>query len=175
MDVLHDNQEIRNVKKLTPLEVSPVRGNLTTSHWIIRLPHKTRRQLVSAKAEAGAGREFLTGLKPRFKLWLSTKDIEGVFGDGKWRLLKAIDSKGSLNAASKTLRISYRKAWGDLKKAQQALNVALVEKRRGGNMGGQTALTDEGKKWVKAYARFRGDIEKAVEKAYKKHIKGLLK
>ena len=114
-------------------------------------------------------------LKARFKLWLSTKDIEGVFGDGKWRLLKAVQSTGSLSAASKSLRISYRKAWGDLKKAQEVLNLALVEKRRGGTMGGQTTLTSEGRKWVKAYTRFRGDIEKAVEKAYEKHIKELLK
>ena len=30
-------------------------------------------------------------LSPRFKLWLNTKNTEGVFGDGKWRLLKAIE------------------------------------------------------------------------------------
>jgi len=126
---LHDNWEVRNVKKL------------------------------------GA----------RFKLWLSTKNVEGLFGDGKWRLLKAVESTGSLSAASKSLRISYRKAWGDLKKAQEALNLTLVEKRRGGTMGGQTALTSQGRKWVKAYTRFHGDIEKAVEKAYEKHIKELLK
>ena len=61
-------------------------------------------------------------LRARFKLWLSTKDVEGVFGDGKWRLLKSIDAEGSLKAASESLRISYRKAWGDLKKAQDALD-----------------------------------------------------
>lgn len=114
-------------------------------------------------------------LRARFKLWLSTRDIEGVFGDGKWRLLKAIENTGSLTSASKLLRISYRKAWGDLKKAQEALNIALVKKRRGGILGGQTTLTDQGKKWVKAYMRFRDDTEKAVEKAYEKHIKVLLK
>jgi len=114
-------------------------------------------------------------LRARFKLWLSTRDIEGVFGDGKWRLLKAIENTGSLTSASKSLRISYRKAWGDLKKAQEALNIALVEKHRGGIHGGQTALTEQGKKWVNAYTRFRSDIEKAVEKAYKKHIQELLK
>lgn len=113
-------------------------------------------------------------LRVRFKLWLSTKNVEGVFGDGKWRLLRAIDSEGSLNAASKALRISYRKAWGDLKKAQEALNIALVEKQRGGILGGQTTLTDQGKKWVKAYMRFRDDTEKAVEKAYEKHIRKLV-
>jgi len=114
-------------------------------------------------------------LRARFKLWLSTKDVEGVFGDGKWRLLKSIDAEGSLKAASESLRISYRKAWGDLKKAQDALSIALVEKQRGGSMGGRTTVTSQGKKWVRAYARFRGDIEKAVEKAYERHIKELVK
>jgi len=112
-------------------------------------------------------------LRAKFKLWLSTRDIEGVFGDGKWRLLKAIESTGSLAKTSELLRISYRKAWGDLKKAQDALNVPLVEKHRGGIHGGQSALTEQGKKWVTAYTRFHGDIEKAVEKAYEKHIRKL--
>jgi molybdate transport system regulatory protein len=114
-------------------------------------------------------------LRTRFKLWLSSEDAEGVFGDGKWRLLKSIDTKGSLRAASQLLHISYRKAWGDLKKAQQCLNISLVEKHRGGIQGGRTALTKQGKKWVKAYTRFRNDIEKAVEKAYEKHIRELVK
>ena len=110
-------------------------------------------------------------LKAKFKLWLSTRDIEGVFGDGKWRLLKAIESTGSLAEASESLRISYRKAWGDLKKAQESLNEPLVEKHRGGIQGGQSALTEQGKKWLKAYTGFHSDIEKAVDKAYKKHIR----
>ena len=42
-------------------------------------------------------------------------------------------------------------------------------------MGGGTILTGEGEKWVKAYAKFRADVEKAVGKAYEKHIEGLLR
>ena len=114
-------------------------------------------------------------LRVRFKLWLSTKNVEGVFGDGKWRLLRIIDSEGSLNAASKALRISYRKAWGDLSKAEAYLNIALLEKHRGGRMGGATCLTKQGKEWVKAYTKFRSEIEKAAEKAYEKHIQELLR
>jgi molybdate transport system regulatory protein len=113
-------------------------------------------------------------LQAKFKLWLSSRDVEGVFGDGKSRLLKGIDAEGSLKSASEALSISYRKAWGDLKKAEDNLGVSLVEKQRGGKMGGRTALTEQGKKWLKAYTRFRGDIEKAVERAYEKHIKGLV-
>jgi molybdate transport system regulatory protein len=114
-------------------------------------------------------------LSARCKLWLNSKDVNGIFGDGKWRLLEAIGRTGSLSAASESLRISYRKAWGDLNKAQDALNTVLVEKQRGGSMGGRTILTGEGKKWVKAYAKFRADVEKAVGKAYEKRIEGLLR
>lgn len=119
--------------------------------------------------------EKMKKLTARFKLWINSKDAEGVFGDGKWRLLKAIEDKGSLKLASKTLGISYRKAWGDLKKAEESLNVSLVEKQRGGLVGGRTALTDRGKKWVKAYTNFHSDIEKAVDKAYEKNIRELVK
>jgi molybdate transport system regulatory protein len=113
-------------------------------------------------------------LRARFKFWLSSKDVEGVFGDGKWRLLEAIEVKGSLSAASRCLNISYRKAWGDLKKAEKYLHTTLLEKKRGGSLGGGAVLTAEGKKWVKAYRLFHQDIEIAVERAYTKHIKGLV-
>jgi len=112
---------------------------------------------------------------PDFKLWLSMADVQGVFGDGKWRLLKAIETEGSLKAASELVRISYRKAWGDLNKAERCLGVTLLQKQRGGAVGGRTNLTAQGKKWAEAYTRFRSDIEKAVEKAYKKHIEELIK
>lgn len=112
-------------------------------------------------------------LKARFKLWLDTKEDRGAFGDGKWRLLETIRSEGSLKASSERLGISYRKAWGDLKKAEASLKVSLIDKQRGGSIGGRTALTAQGKKLVDAYSRFRGDIEKAVVKAYNKHIRGL--
>ena len=121
------------------------------------------------------GGKTMANLKARFKLWLNTKEAKGAFGDGKWRLLKAIETGGSLRAASEMLNISYRKAWGDLQKAQKALNTALVEKRRGGSKGGETFLTGEGKKWLRAYTDFRSDIEKAVKKAGQRHFKGLVK
>jgi molybdate transport system regulatory protein len=114
-------------------------------------------------------------LRAKFKLWLSTETDEGVFGDGKWRLLEAVETEGSLSAASKTLSISYRKAWGDLKKAERCLGSTLLEKQRGGASGGRSNLTPGGKKWLKAYTKFRGDIKKAVEKAYQKHIRKLMK
>ncbi len=121
------------------------------------------------------GVRAVTGAAPKLKLWLSSPEAEGIFGDGKWRLLKAIEEEGSLKAAAETLRMSYRKAWGDLRKAEETLGVALTDKRRGGSVGGKTVLTVGGKKWLSAYSRFRSDIEKTVAKAYERHIEGLLR
>jgi len=113
-------------------------------------------------------------LQPRFKLWLSGRDVEGAFGDGKWRLLRAIESEGSLRGASQLLHISYRKAWGDLQKAQAALGLALVEKQRGGKSGGRTVLTAAGRKWLVAYGRFRAKIEKTIDKTFNKYFSEIL-
>jgi len=109
-------------------------------------------------------------VRPRFKLWLSSEEAKGVFGDGKWRLLKAIEHEGSLRAATEALGISYRKAWGDLRKAENALGVKLIERHRGGTEGGETHLTDAGKQWVAAYGRFRSKIEEVVTREFERQI-----
>lgn len=116
----------------------------------------------------------LSEIKPKCKLWLRDGTRQNAFGDGKWRLLKAIDRTGSLKAATELLGISYRKAWGDLKDAQTLLGADLIEKHRGGKAGGTTRLTPLGKQWLDAYANFRTDIDTAMFAAYDKHIKELI-
>lgn len=107
-------------------------------------------------------------LTPRFKLWLNSRDDEGVFGDGKCRLLEHLEAGTSLRAASAALHISYRKAWGDLQKAQRALGVALIEQHRGGRQGGRTVLTEHGRRWLRAYGRFRRAVETAVQTSFER-------
>jgi molybdate transport system regulatory protein len=113
-------------------------------------------------------------LIPRMKLWLSSPDDEGVFGDGKWRLLRAIERESSLKAAAESLNISYRKAWGDLKKAEESLGLKFIDKHRGGDHGGETILTEEGRRWLSAYSLFRTELHNALETIYRNHIAALL-
>jgi molybdate transport system regulatory protein len=124
-------------------------------------------------AEAQAMRKQNTFLKPKMKLWFSTRNAEGVFGDGKWRILKAIERMGSLKAAAASFGMSLRTAWGDIQKAEKHLGVVLVTRQRGGKRGGGTVLTPEGKRWIAAYARFRAEMEKTAEGAFRKHISPL--
>ena len=98
-------------------------------------------------------------LTPKMKLWLSADDSQGVFGVGKFRLLKTIEEEGSLSAAADKLKISYRKAWGSLKKSEESLGVKLIDKIRGGAGGGQTSITPMGKKADRSLRRIQLDYE----------------
>lgn len=111
---------------------------------------------------------------PQIKLWLSSDEAEGVFGDGKWRLLAEIGREGSLSAAAASLGMSYRKAWGDVRKAERCLGLRLIAAHRGGRDGGKTDLTECGDRWVGAYARFRSEVAGAVKEAFARHVAHLL-
>jgi molybdate transport system regulatory protein len=93
-------------------------------------------------------------IKLKYKIWLETQDNEGVLGDGKILLMKAINETGSLNSAMQKLGLSYRKTWDNLVKIEETLGFKIVEKQRGGAAGGKTGLTKEGKAIVDAFDRF---------------------
>ncbi|MEE4112227.1 MAG: ModE family transcriptional regulator, partial [Desulfobacteraceae bacterium] len=51
----------------------------------------------------------------RSKLWIEDAQGNVVFGLGRYRILDAIDRLGSLQAAAKDLRMSYRAVWCRIK------------------------------------------------------------
>ncbi|MBE9468803.1 MAG: LysR family transcriptional regulator [Bacteroidetes bacterium] len=104
----------------------------------------------------------------KYKIWLVSREEENILGDGKVNLLKEIDKQGSLQSAVNTIGISYRKAWGNLKKAEEILGFSLVEKHRGGQFGGTTTLTDEGRNLIEAYEELHKEIDETIKKTVKK-------
>ncbi len=117
----------------------------------------------------------LDELNARYKLWLTLDNGEGVLGDGKWLLLTTIDELGSITKAVEKLGISYRKAWGNLRKMEQLLDVPIIEKQRGGASGGSTTLTPQGAVIIKAYKKFHDDFEKSFTRSFDKFKKEILK
>lgn len=102
----------------------------------------------------------------RYKLWLSAVSGEGIIDEGQYKMLRTIDDEGSLKAAAEKLGISYRKAWGDIKKAEELLGYELTEKHRGGKDGGKSNLTDKAKKLLEAYDGLHRKMDNAIEEAY---------
>ncbi len=105
-------------------------------------------------------------LKPNIRIWFSTPDGQNVIGGGRYRLLLAVKELGSLTAAAEKLGISYRKAWDDLKKAEESIGCQLIVKSRGGSGGGKTELTAEGIRLLNLYEEFSARIERCAEETF---------
>lgn len=103
--------------------------------------------------------------KPSFKIWLETE--EGyVFGPGVYSLLKKIGETGTLKGAAETLGMSYRFAWGLLKKAEERLGEPLVESHKGGRSGGGGfEITNVGRRFLREFSEMERVMKRLSEEA----------
>ncbi len=104
-------------------------------------------------------------MNPKIKLWLE-KDGKPVFGDGRYELLSLIGDTGSINRAAKELKMSYRKAWGDVKLMEKRFGFKLVGTKTGGASGGGAELTEDARRLLEKYGRFRMGVDAAIEKQF---------
>ncbi len=99
----------------------------------------------------------------RLNLWIETED--GMyFGMGRALLLEGIARHGSLRKAAEDLGMSYRAAWGKIKKTEETVGTELVARTSHRKDGYQ--LTEEGRRLMEGYLAWFDEIEKdAFEKA----------
>ncbi len=98
----------------------------------------------------------------RVHLWLEIK--AGMFmGLGRVLLLERIDRLGSLNKAAASMGMSYRAAWGRMKKTESLLGKALVDKS---GPKREYRLTEFGREVVTKFREWQSDVEQyALERA----------
>lgn len=77
------------------------------------------------------------------RIWIEL-DGKEFLGEGKVRLLKAINETGSLSKAAKSLDISYKKAWHLMNTINKTTKKPVVINSIGGKGGGGTELTPYG-------------------------------
>ena len=104
------------------------------------------------------------GVKAKFWLTLGPRTL---FGDGKAQLLEAVDELGSLRSAAQSMGMSYRHAWGLLRELDQAAGFAFLEHNDTGPRT-RLRLTQDGRRFLKAYRRFRAPLTKAVEARFQR-------
>ena len=79
-----------------------------------------------------------------------------VFGPGVYRLLKTINKTGTLKGASQELGMSYRYAWGLIKKAEAKLGESLIDASKGGRLGGgSSVITSLGEGFIDDFERIQ--------------------
>lgn len=105
-------------------------------------------------------------LNLNYKIWIETDSHISILGEGKWKLLKAIQETGSLKAAVDSMGLSYRQTWTNLKKIEERLGFPILEKSRGGAEGGHTALTPQGEKIVDFFDKVYNEFEPSVKEIF---------
>ena len=98
-------------------------------------------------------------------------DIGGTarLGPGKIELLEAIRDTGSISAAGRRMKMSYKRAWLLVDSLNQAFQHPVVLAQHGGKAGGGAALTPFGAELVARYRR----VEAAAGRAFARDIEPL--
>ena len=94
--------------------------------------------------------------KLRLRVWIEKKN-QIYIGIGSTRLLQHIEQLGSLRKAAEALGMSYRRAWGKLKRTEERVGYPLVEKVKG--QGQRFTLTPEGAHYMTLFLQFYRDVE----------------
>src|SRR5262245_32724780 len=104
------------------------------------------------------------GVKAKFWLTLGPSTL---FGDGKAKLLEAVEELGSLRSAAQSMGMSYRHAWGLLRELDKAAGFEFLEHS---GIGPRTRLrlTEDGRRFIEAYRRFRAPLINAVEARFRR-------
>lgn len=74
-------------------------------------------------------------------------------GPGKADLLEGIRATGSISAAGRRMRMSYKRAWQLVDELNRLFDAPLVEASKGGSGGGGAALTKRGEDVLARYRR----------------------
>ena len=86
---------------------------------------------------------------------------DAMLGPGKAELLERIDATGSISAAGRAMKMSYKRAWMLVEEMNAAFRLPLVESVRGGPGGGGAQLTPTGQSVLRHYRA----IEQAATRA----------
>ena len=93
-------------------------------------------------------------------------DLAGGFriGPGKVAVLEEIARSGSISAAGRALRMSYRRTWELVEDMNTGLGTPVVETAAGGSGGGGAVLTSAGKAIIERYRAIELDTAIAARK-----------
>ena len=84
-------------------------------------------------------------------------------GAGKVALLEAIEATGSISAAGRAHKMSYRRAWLLVDELNKIFVEPVVAAHHGGTKGGGAALTEQGRRIVSLYRDAEAKMRAAAQ------------
>jgi molybdate transport system regulatory protein len=96
-------------------------------------------------------------------LWIEAND-ERFFGPGPVELLERIAETGSISAAAKEMKMSYKKAWELITRLNEHTESPVVIPQTGGEKGGGSVLTAEALRLIEYHKTLRKRFADFLEK-----------
>lgn len=84
-------------------------------------------------------------------------------GPGRIELLERIIETGSISQAAKQMGMSYKKAWDLINSMNQQTQKPIVITQTGGEKGGGTIVTDEGRQLIVAFRNLYDEFQQSFE------------
>jgi molybdate transport system regulatory protein len=109
-----------------------------------------------------AGGSDVGAFRVRGRIWIEGPD--GTFlGYGRVVLLERIRDYGSISAAARAMKMSYRHAWKLVDSMNRQSRVPVVTMSTGGAGGGGAALTLAGERAIETFRAVYGDFKAFLE------------
>lgn len=89
-------------------------------------------------------------------------DAATTLGPGKANLLQAIAETGSIAAAGRRMKMSYKRAWSLVEEMNATFAEPVVHSSRGGQTGGGAGLTRAGEAVLTHYRALESAAESAI-------------
>jgi molybdate transport system regulatory protein len=90
----------------------------------------------------------------RSKIWIEDDQGHVVFGLGRYRILETVRQTGSMHAAAKALKMSYRSVWMRIRASEQRIGKPLVVRE-----GNGSRLTSFGEKLMAGFERLQQRVK----------------
>jgi molybdate transport system regulatory protein len=100
------------------------------------------------------------------KFWLETPEGQYLMGPGLYRLLLAVAQRGNLKEGARHIGVSYRKAWDQVREAEERLGFALLHKHSGGESGGSSQLTPQAQGLLEGYGKVLEGLEQVLQEQF---------
>jgi len=97
------------------------------------------------------------------KVWIVDENGKVVFGAGRLRILELVAEQGSITAAAKELKMSYRAVWGKIKATEDRLGQTLVRRKPDGARRGGSELTPFAVTIMDGFRQLQTMIEKEAD------------
>jgi molybdate transport system regulatory protein len=105
----------------------------------------------------------MASFRLKSRQWIVDENDKIIIGEGRKAILENIEKTGSINQASKVMKMSYKGVWSKIKATESSMNLKLVEtdKKRGSH------LTQAGKDLLKKYDSLKKRCLKADDRIFK--------